>query len=148
MRNLRYFLELSDGSHRDETSISYSESETLLKGMDWKTLSSPLSPSCPLPQVTPPGATTEAECPFMLFLDEGESFFMIMPEREGLLITARVVDKWDLFGMVEKKKSYTLNFGVLGLDDVLSILKLFFEDKYPSLRALEKAMQNPESPAP
>lgn len=77
----------------------------------------------------------------MLFLDAGESFFMIMPETEGMLITARVLDKWNLLGMLEKETSFTLNFGVLGIEDSLRLLKLFFEDKYPAMRALEKAMQ-------
>jgi hypothetical protein len=143
MRELRYFLELSDGSHRDESSITYAEAEALLKGMDWKALSSPLSPSCPLPpaQAAENPSATETDCPFMLFLDPAESFFMIMPEVEGLLVTARVLDKWNLLGMMEKEKSFTLNFGVLGVEDALRVLKLFFEDKYPAMRSLEKAIQ-------
>jgi len=142
MRKLRYFLELSDGSHRDESSISFAEAEKLLRGMDWNTLSSPLSPSCPLPLTAmAQSADSEVDCPFMLFLDTGESFFMIMPEIEGLLITARVLDKWNLLGLLEKEKAFTLNFGVLAIEDSLSLLKLFFEDKYPAMRSLEKAMQ-------
>jgi hypothetical protein len=140
MRELRYFLELAGGQHRDESSISFSEANILLKEMDWKNLSSPLSPSCLLPTATPGDFEADGECPFMLFLDPGESFFMIMPEAEGLLITARIVDKWNLLGMLEKGKAYTLNFGVLNIEDTLSLLKLFYEDKYPTMRALEKGM--------
>jgi hypothetical protein len=94
--------------------------------MDWK--------------LPPPDAESEGEpsAPFMLFLDEGESFFMIMPEDSGLRITARVLDKWNLLGLVTKDKTFTLNFGVLDIEESLKLLKLFYEDKYPSLRTLEK----------
>jgi hypothetical protein len=140
MRELRYFLELSDATHRDETPISFVVAESLLRGMDWK-----LSDSASA------GEDGEPVAPFMLFLDEGESFFMMMPEGakpapsgrsepEGFRVTARVLDKWNLLGLVSKDKTFTLNFGLLGLDDALSLLKLFYEDNYPSLRSLEKRM--------
>ena len=154
MRELRYFLELSDATHRDETPISYAVAESLLRGMDWQ---------LPVPEAA--GEDGEPIAPFMLFLDEGESFFMIMPEGfqpqvrpeapgqssfssntasrpepEGYRVTARVLDKWNLLGLVSKDKSFTLNFGLIGLDDSLSLLKLFYEDNYPALRSLEKGM--------
>ena len=140
MRELRYFLELSDATHRDETPISFAVAESLLRGMDWK-----------VPDADVSGEDGEPVAPFMLFLDEGESFFMLMPEGakpgtggksepEGYRITARVLDKWNLLGLVSKDKTFTLNFGLLGLDDSLSLLKLFYEDNYPTLRSLEKRM--------
>jgi hypothetical protein len=151
MRELRYFLELSDATHRDETPISYAVAESLLRGMDWQ---------LPVPEAA--GEDGEPIAPFMLFLDEGESFFMIMPEGfqpvsqlrrldppgtppprpqpEGYRVTARVLDKWNLLGLLTKDKSFTLNFGLIGLDDSLSLLKLFYEDNYPALRSLEKGM--------
>lgn len=156
MRELRYFLELSDATHRDETPISFAVAESLLRGMDWQ---------LPVPEAA--GEDGEPIAPFMLFLDEGESFFMIMPEGflppdrskapgqssslsptasparpepEGYRVTARVLDKWNLLGLVSKDKSFTLNFGLIGLDDSLSLLKLFYEDNYPALRSLEKSM--------
>jgi hypothetical protein len=133
MRELRYFLELSDSTHRDQTPISFVVAESLLREMDWK-----------LPAAPSPIEDGEPSAPFMLFLDEGESFFMIMPEPEGLRVTARVLDKWNLFGLVSKDKSFTLNFGVVGMEDALALLKLFFEDNYPALRSLEKGMsRNP-----
>jgi len=130
MRELRYFLELSDETHRDEAPISYVVAESLMRGMDWK-----------LPD--PPKAAEDGEpsSPFMLFLDEGESFFMVMPEMDGLRVTARVLDKWNLLGLVSKDKSFTLNFGLVSLEDALSLLKLFYEDNYPVLRSLEKRMR-------
>jgi len=128
MRELRYYLELTDAEHRDEAPISFTVAETLLRGMDWK--------------LTAPDESPEAEpsAPFMLFLDESESFFMLMPEEDGLRVTARVIDKWNLLGMLQRDKSFTLNFGVLPLEDALVLLKLFYEDNYPALRALEKRM--------
>lgn len=128
MRELRYYLELSDAEHRDEAPISFTVAETLLRGMDWK--------------LPPPDAPPDAEphAPFMLFLDEIESFFMIMPEEEGLRVTSRIIDKWNLLGLVQRDKSFTLNFGVVPIDDALVLLKLFYEDNYPALRALEKRM--------
>jgi hypothetical protein len=150
MRELRYFLELSDATHRDETPISFAVAEGLLRGMDWQ---------LPVPEAV--GEDGEPIAPFMLFLDEGESFFMIMPEGfrsapqsrpaapgslpshpgpEGYRVTARVLDKWNLLGLITKDKSFTLNFGLIGLDDVLSLLKLFYQDNYPALRSLEKGM--------
>jgi hypothetical protein len=128
MRELRYYLELSDAEHRDEAPVSFTVAESLLRGMDWK------SPK--------PGETAEGEprAPFMLFLDEGESFFMLMPEDGGLRVSARVLDKWNLLGLMHRDKSFTLNFGVLSLEDALTLLKLFYEDNYPALRALEKRM--------
>lgn len=154
MRELRYFLELSDATHRDETPISFAVAESLLRGMDWQ---------LPVPEAA--GEDGEPIAPFMLFLDEGESFFMIMPEGfppqvrpeapgksfsdtasparpepDGYRVTARVLDKWNLLGLVTKDKSFTLNFGLIGLDDVLSLLKLFYEDNYPALRSLERGM--------
>ena len=127
MRELRYYLELSDVAHRDQAPISFAVAEGLLRGMDWK-----------LPAEADEAA--EPSAPFMLFLDEGESFFMLMPEDEGLRITARVLDKWNLLGLVTKDKTFTLNFGVLSVEESLKLLKLFYEDNYPSLRALEKRM--------
>lgn len=128
MRELRYYLELSDAEHRDEAPISFTVAETLLQGMDWK--------------LSRPGDAPEAEppAPFMLFLDEGESFFMLMPEEDGLRVTARVIDKWNLLGLMQRDKSFTLNFGVLSLENALTLLKLFYEDNYPALRTLEKRM--------
>ena len=125
MRELRYYLELSDSAHRDQAPISYTVAESLLRGMDWR-----LSPSG--------DSEGEPSAPFMLFLDEGESFFMLMPEEDGLRVTARVLDKWNLLGLVSKDKTFTLNFGVLHTEESLKLLKLFYEDNYPSLRALEK----------
>lgn len=159
MRELRYFLELSDATHRDETPISFAVAEGLLRDMDWQ---------LPVPDAA--GEEGEPIAPFMLFLDEGESFFMIMPEGfqpapqgrpeapgsssstlsspplsspprpEGYRITARVLDKWNLLGLIAKDKAFTLNFGLIGLEDSLSLLKLFYEDNYPALRSLEKRM--------
>jgi hypothetical protein len=129
MRELRYFLELSDATHRDQAPISFTVAESLLRGMDWKLDS------------TSSGEDGEPSAPFMLFLDEGESFFMIMPESGNLRVTARVLDKWNILGLVSKDKSFTLNFGLVAMDDALSLLKLFYEDNYPALRALEKRMQ-------
>jgi len=128
MRELRYYLELTDVEHRDEAPISFTVAETLLRGMDWK--------------LTEPSESPEAEprAPFMLFLDEVESFFMLMPEEGGLRVTSRVIDKWNLLGMMQRDKSFTLNFGVVPLEDALVLLKLFYEDNYPALRALEKRM--------
>jgi hypothetical protein len=128
MRELRYYLELTDAEHRDEAPISFTVAETLLRGMDWKVPSAE--------------AATEGEprAPFMLFLDEVESFCMLMPEGDGLRVTARVIDKWNLFGLVQRDKSFTLNFGIVSLEDALVLLKLFYEDNYPALRALEKRM--------
>ncbi|MBW8890394.1 MAG: hypothetical protein JF616_21785 [Fibrobacteres bacterium] len=128
MRELRYYLELTDAEHRDEAPISFTVAETLLRGMDWK--------------LNEPDASPEAEprAPFMLFLDESESFFMLMPEEDGLRVTSRVIDKWNLLGMMQRDKSFTLNFGVVPLEDALVLLKLFYEDNYPALRALEKRM--------
>jgi hypothetical protein len=128
MRELRYYLELSDAGHRDEAPISFTVAESLLRGMDWK------------PEKTGEDAEGEPRAPFMLFLDEGESFFMLMPEEEGLRVTARVRDKWNLFGLMQRDKSFTLNFGVVGIDDALTLLRLFYEDNYPALRTLEKRM--------
>lgn len=127
MRELRYYLELSDSAHRDQTPISFSAAEVLLRGMDWK-----------LPAPGDPEA--EPSAPFILFLDEGESFFMLMPEEDGLRVTARVLDKWNLLGLMTRDKTFTLNFGLLPLAEALKLLKLFYEDNYPSLRALEKSL--------
>lgn len=126
MRELRYYLELTDNAHRDQAPISFPVAESLLRGMDW---------NLPPPESNP---DSEPSAPFMLFLDEGESFFMLMPEDGGLRITARVLDKWNLLGLVTKDKTFTLNFGVLDTEESLKLLKLFYEDNYPSLRALEK----------
>jgi hypothetical protein len=128
MRELKYYLELSDAGHRDEAPISFTVAESLLRGMEWKT-----EPAREAPQPEPPA-------PFMLFLDEGESFFMLMPEEKGLHVTARVRDKWNLLGLVQRDKSFTLDFGVVSLEDALTLLRLFYEDNYPALRTLEKRM--------
>ncbi|MDB5051590.1 MAG: hypothetical protein JWO30_4661 [Fibrobacteres bacterium] len=134
MRELRYFLELSDATHRDQAPVSFVVAESLLRGMDWK-----------LPDSTVSGEDGEPNAPFMLFLDEGESFFMVMPEPDGMRVTARVLDKWNILGLVSKDKTFTLNFGLVSLDDALSLLKLFYEDNYPALRSLEKRMQDGNS---
>jgi len=126
MRDLKYFLELPDGSHRDESYINFSEAEKILREMDWKDLSNLKE--------------DPTHSPFILFLDPEESFFMVLPETQGLLISCRVMDKWNLLGMLEKQKAYTLNYGVLDVDDTLRLLRLFYEDNYPSMRALEKIM--------
>jgi hypothetical protein len=142
MRELRYFLELSDATHRDQAPISFTVAESLLRGMQWN-----------LPNASSPADDEEPVAPFMLFLDEGESFFMIMPESssngsqpDGFRVTSRVLDKWNLLGLVTKDKTFTLNFGLIALDDSLSLLKLFFEDNYPTLRSLEKGMNQNSRP--
>ncbi len=127
MRKLKYILELPDGSQKDESTLDFAQAGNLLRSTDWQALRS-----------DPGKADQQSESPFMLFLDEGDSFFMILPDEDGLLVTARVIDKWNLFGLMSKEKAFTLNFGLREIDDTLNLLKLFFEDNYPSLRALEK----------
>jgi hypothetical protein len=133
MRKLRYTVELPDGSHEDHAAIGFGDAETLVRSMDWS----------PVPGL-PPAAPDEDEprLPFLLFLDEGESFFMFMPEEAGVRVVTRVLDKWGLLGIVTREKSFTLEFGLLTREDSLVLLKLFFEDNYPALRALEKEMQS------
>lgn len=121
-----YSLELPDGSHREHPPVDFREAEALVRGFDWKAAAE-----------TVPDAGGDAP-PFLLFLDGGESFFMIQPESGAFRITARVQDKWNLLGLMARQKSFTLDFGLLGHDDALVLLKLFFEDNYPALRALER----------
>jgi hypothetical protein len=128
MRNLRYTLELPDGSHVDHPPVSFPEAETILLGMDWRPV--------------PADGDEEPRLPFLLFLDEGESFFMLMPEEGGVRVVTRVMDKWGLLGILSREKSFTLEFGLLAREDALVLLKIFFEDNYPALRALEKEMQS------
>ncbi len=129
MRHLRYTLELPDGSHREHAAVPFREAEELLRRMDW----SAAAEASPRPPA-------ESGAPFLLFLDEGESFFMVHPEAQGVQVTARVSDKWNLLGLVSGQKAFTLEFGILSLDDALVLLKLFFEDNYPALRALAKEL--------
>lgn len=129
MRQLRYSLELPDGSHQEHAAIAFAEAETLLMGMDWKAVKDVALDFTPVEKV---------DNPFLLFLDEGESFFMILPESNGYQVTIRVMDKWNLFGFMPKQKSFTLEFGIMSLEDALVLLKLFFQDNYPALRAIEK----------
>lgn len=131
MRQLRYTLELPDGSHHEHAAVGFNEAENLVKSMDWNAV-----------QAVSLGAepARNGDNPFLLFLDEGESFFMILPENDGLHVTARVLDKWNLLGLMSKQKSFTLEFGIVRQEDALALLKLFFEDNYPALRALEKRM--------
>lgn len=128
MRELRYYLEISDAEHRDEAPVSFAVAESLLRNMDWK---------LPRPEEDGEG---EPRAPFMLFLDEGDSFFMVMPDEGGLCVTARVTDKWNLLGLMKRDKTFTLNFGIVPIDDALALLKLFYEDNYPALRTLERRM--------
>ena len=131
MRQLRYTLELPDGSHHEHAPVGYREAENLVKTMDWKAVKDvSLGPQ--------PG--DNADNPFLLFIDEGESFFMILPEAEGFQVKAKVLDKWNLLGMVSREKSFILEFGLVGMDDALFLLKLFFDDNYPALRAVEKEL--------
>ncbi|HLP42752.1 MAG TPA: hypothetical protein VK465_14680 [Fibrobacteria bacterium] len=122
MRQLRYSLELPDGSHREHPAIPFAEAAQVLRSTDWKT--------------APDSGTSEN--PFLLFLDEDSSFFMIVPVDQGYHVTAKVADKWNLLGLLGGKKVFTLEFGLLGFEDALALLKLFYEDNYPALRALEK----------
>lgn len=130
MRQLKYTLELPDGSHHEHAPIAFPEAESLIRGMDWKAVQ----------DVSLEARTGEGEPPFILFIDEGESFFMMLPEADGYQVTAKVMDKWNLLGLVAKQKSFTLQYGILRLEDALALLKLFFEDNYPALRALEKEL--------
>lgn len=129
MRELRYYLELSDADHRDGDPVSFTVAESLLREMDWK------------PASTDEAEGAESKTPFMLFLDQGDSFFMLMPEDGGLHAVARVQDKWNLLGLMKADKSFSLDFGVMDLEDALSLLKLFYDDNYPALRAVEKRMR-------
>jgi len=130
MRRLRYVLDLSDGIRREEAALPYSRAQGIVVDLD-KAGSAPgrVSDSADYP-------------PFALFLDEEESFFMVMPEAEGLQVTARVLDKWNLFGLLPQDKAFTLDFGILSGEDTLTLLRLFYENNYPALRSLEKCMRN------
>jgi hypothetical protein len=131
MRKLKYTLELPDGSHHEHAPVGYGEAEGLLKTMDWKAVRDvSLGPA--------PGEN--ADNPFLLFMDDNESFFMVLPVDQGFQVTCRVADKWNLMGFMSKQKSFTLEFGILNQEDALALLKLFFEDNYPALRALEREM--------
>src|SRR5687768_13012208 len=110
MRQLRYTLELPDGSHHEHDPVGYREAESLVKSMDWKAVKdASLGPR--------PGEN--ADNPFLLFLDEGESFFMIQPESAGFQVKAQVMDKWNLLGMVSRQKPFVLDFGLVRQDDAL-----------------------------
>lgn len=131
MRKLRYTLELPDGSHHEHAPVAYVEAEGLLKTMDWKAVRDvSLGPA--------PGEN--ADQPFLLFMDGQESFFMVLPLAEGYQITAKVADKWNLMGFMSKQKTFTLEYGILNQEDSLALLKLFFDDNYAALRALEREM--------
>lgn len=131
MRRLRYTVELPDGSHHEHAPVGYGEAELLVRNMDWVAVRSVSLAD---------RNVDDGECPFLLFLDEGDSFFMVLPQDEGYRVTARVSDKWNLLGLVTKQKSFTLEFGLLAREDALVLLKLFFEDNYPALRALNKEL--------
>jgi hypothetical protein len=131
MRRLRYTLEFPDGTHHEHAPVGFGDAESLIKSMDWKAVRD---------VSLGPAPAENAENPFLLFMDEGESFFMIVPEKEGYQVTARLSDKWNLMGFLSKQKHFTLEFGILGQEDALALLKLFFEDNYPALRALEREM--------
>ena len=124
MRKLKYSWELPDGSHQDHEEIAFPEAEALLRAME------------PPPAI--PGETGEP--PFLLFWDQGDSFFMAVPDPAGIQVSAKVQDKWNILGMITGDRSFTLEFGVLSPEDTSVLLKLFFEDNYPALRALEKGM--------
>lgn len=129
MRHLKYTLELPDGSHHEHAPVAYGEAENLILNMDWGAIRDvSLGPA--------PGEN--ADHPFLLFMDGGESFFMLLPRPNGFQVTAKVLDKWNLMGILSKEKSFTLEFGILPLGDALTLLKLFFDDNYPALRALQK----------
>lgn len=130
MRELRYVLDLSDGIRREQAALSYSHAEGMVKGLAAPKSNRDMS------------SDSAQEPPFALFLDEEESFFMIMPEPEGLQVTVRVLDKWNLFGLLAKDKAFTLDFGILTVNDTLTLLRLFYENNYPALRSLEKCMKN------
>lgn len=131
MRRLRYTVELPDGSHHEHAPVGYGEAERLVQDMDWTAVRSVSLED---------RGSRDGDGPFLLFLDEGESFFMILPRDDGYQVTARVTDKWNLLGLVTTQKSFTLEFGLLGREDALALLKLFFEDNYPALRALNKEL--------
>lgn len=111
--------------------MGYGEAEHLVQNMDWVAVRKVSLED---------RSSGDGEGPFILFLDEGESFFMILPQDEVYRVTAQVSDKWNLLGLVSKQKSFTLEFGLLSREDALVLLKLFFEDNYPALRALNKEL--------
>lgn len=123
-------MELPDGSHHEHAAVGFPEAETLVRTMDWAAIRN----------VSLDNAGPGGDGPFLLFLDEGESFFMLLSRETGLQVTAQVMDKWNLLGLMARQKSFTLEFGLLGEEDALVLLKLFFEDNYPALRALEREM--------
>jgi hypothetical protein len=131
MRHLRYTVELPDGSHHEHAPVGYGDAEHLVRNMDWTAVRAVSLED---------RGSGDGEGPFLLFLDEGESFFMILPQDDGYRVTARVADKWNLLGLMTRQKSFTLEFGLLGREDALVLLKLFFEDNYPALRALNKEL--------
>jgi hypothetical protein len=131
MRKLKYSVELPDGTHQDYPALDYPQAESLLRILDWKTL-----PGWPQSQ-----EGGEIENPYLLFWDHENSFFLMLPGEGGVSITAKVQDKWNLMGFMSGERSFTLEFGTLTLEDSLVLLKLFFEDNYPALRAMEKSMQ-------
>lgn len=141
MRRLRYTVELPDGSHHEHAPVGYGEAEQLVRTREWTPVrGGPAAgrDNTAVARDNVDDGAAGAETPFLLFLDEGESFFMLLPRDGGYEVSTRVADKWNLLGLMSRQRFFTLEFGLLDREDALVLLKLFFEDNYPALRALAR----------
>ena len=115
--------------------MDFGEAEIWLRALDWSAME----------RTAPAGG--EGTRPFLLFFDPEDSFFMLSAADGGFHISAQVKDKWNLLGILAGEKTFTLDLGILPLDDALTLLKLFYEDNYPALRGVEKLFRG-DHPGP
>ncbi len=117
-RRLQAALASGDKNHRPLPPSTREEIEVLLK-QDWS---------------LEPGA-------YLYLHDSHENVFVAVPDGEAFEVHVSVKDKFGLFGLLGREKVVELHFGLLALPDVISLLKLFFDDNYPALRSLHLGLQ-------
>ncbi len=77
-----------------------------------------------------------------VFLNQGqENLFVVIPEGECFAIRVRAFDAFGVLGFMSgRQKAIELDFGLLLLEDVDHLLKLFYEGNYLALRSIHRGL--------
>jgi hypothetical protein len=87
------------------------------------------------------GAWREKPDTYFYLHDGQENMFVIQPDGKVFEVNIRVKDKFGILGLVGQTKVLELNFGLMELEDIGQLLKLFYADQYPTLRSLHRGMK-------
>ncbi len=78
---------------------------------------------------------------YLCFFAGPETLFLATTDEGNLHVQIKAQDKWNLMAFLGSKRSLDMDFGWVDRDASVELLKRFYADDYPALRALHQSLQ-------